>query len=93
MTEQDTRGVSWRDSMRPVRVYGFDARLLMLLVVWLFLPAWWTTALLVCAVAAFRIAEMKGYRFRAALRAVRAWSAGRRHALNGQRLRRFVDFG
>ena len=85
--------MSWRDSMRPVRVYGFDSRLLMLLMIWLFVPAWWTTALLVCAIAAFRIAEMRGYRFGAALRAVRAWSAGRRHALNGQRLRRFVDFG
>ena len=93
MSEGETRAVSWRDSMRPVRVYGFDSRLLMLLMIWLFLPAWWTTALLVCAIAAFRIAEMRGYRFGAAVRAVRAWSAGRRHALNGQRLRRFVDFG
>ncbi len=93
MSERETRAVSWRDSMRPVRVYGFDSRLLMLLTIWLFVPAWWTTALLVCAIAAFRIAEMRGYRFSAALRAVRAWSAGRRHALNGQRLRRFVDFG
>lgn len=89
----EPRSIAWRDSMRPVRIYGFDARLLMLLAVWLFVPSWWTTALLACAVAAFRIAELKGYRFRAALRAVRAWSAGRRHALDGQRLRRFVDFG
>ena len=93
MTEPEARQVPWRDSMRPVRIWGLDARLLMLLAVWLFLPAWWTTALLVCALAVFRIAEMKGYRFRAALRAVRARLAGRRHALGGGRLRRFVDFG
>lgn len=93
MSEKGGRPVAWRDSMRPVRVYGLDARLLMLVVVWLFLPEWWTTALLLCAVAAFRIAEVRGYRFGAALRAVRAWSAGRRHALDGRRVRRFVDFG
>lgn len=93
MSREETGAVSWRDSMRPVRVYGLDARLLMLFAVWLFVPAWWTTALLVCAIAAFRVAELKGYRFGAALRAVRAVSAGRRSALNGERLRRFVDFG
>lgn len=93
MADDGGGGVSWRDSMRPVRVYGFDARLLALVAVWIFLPAWWTTALLVCAVAAFRIAEARGYRLRAALRAVRAWSAGRRHTLNARRVRRFTDFG
>ena len=30
--------VAWRDSMRPVRFYMFDARLLILVLPWLFLP-------------------------------------------------------
>ena len=88
------RGVPlWRDSMRPVRFYLIDARLLVLVVLWLFLPTWWTTAAMVLAVTALRVAEARGYRLRAALRAVRAWTAGRRPALHARRARRFVDFG
>ena len=83
----------WRDSMRPVRFYAFDARLLALVVLWLFVPGWWTTAAVVLALAALRVAEARGYRLRAALRAVRAWTAGRRTALHARRARRFVDFG
>ena len=83
----------WRDSMRPVRFYTFDARLLALMVLWLFVPGWWTTAAVVLAVAALRVAEARGYRLYAALRAVRAWTAGRRTALHARRVRRFVDFG
>ena len=79
--------------MRPVRFYFIDARLLALLIVWLFVPAWWTTAAVVLAVAALRIAEARGYRLRAALRAARARAAGRRSALHARRVRRFVDFG
>ena len=88
------RGVPpWRDTMRPVRFYTIDARLLVLLVLWLFVPAWWTTAVVVLAVTALRIAEARGYRLHAALRAVRALTAGRRPALHARRVRRFVDFG
>ena len=85
--------VFWRDTMRPVRFYFMDARLLTLLVLWLFVPAWWTTAAVVLAVAALRVAEARGYRLHAALRAVRARSAGERSALHARRVRRFVDFG
>ena len=85
--------VAWRDTLRPVRFYMIDARLLMLLTVWLFLPTWWTTASVVVAIAVFRVAEARGYRFGAALRAVRARIAGRRPALHAGRRRRFVDFG
>ena len=88
------RGVPpWRDSMRPVRFYLIDARLLVLLVLWLFVPTWWTTVAVVLAVTALRVAEARGYRLHAALRRVRAWSAGRRPALHAGRERRFVDFG
>ena len=88
------RGVPpWRDTMRPVRFYLVDARLLVLLVLWLFVPAWWTTAAVVLAVTALRIAEARGYRLHSALRAVRALTAGRRPALHARRVRRFADFG
>ena len=83
----------WRDTMRPVRFYLIDARLLVLLVLWLFVPTWWTAVAAVLAVTALRVAEARGYRLHAALRRVRAWSAGRRPALHAGRGRRFVDFG
>ncbi len=83
----------WRDTMRPVRFYFIDARLLVLLTVWLFVPAWWTTAAVLIAAAALRVAEARGYRLHAALRAVRTRLAGRRTALHARRARRFVDFG
>ena len=89
----DTRQVPWRDTMRPVRFYVFDARLLILAVPWLFLPTWWTTAAVIAAALACRAAEARGYRFRAALRALRAVSAGRRRALHAGRLGGFRDFG
>ena len=85
--------VAWRDSMRPVRFYVFDARLLLLAVPWLFLPTWWTTAAVAGAMLACRAAEARGYRFRAAVRALRAFCAGRRRALHAARPRRFTDFG
>jgi len=89
----DGRQAPWRDTMRPVRFYFMDARLLALLVLWLFVPAWWTTAAVTLAVAALRVAEARGYRLHAALRAARARSAGERPALHARRVRRFVDFG
>ena len=85
--------VAWRDSMRPVRAWVFDARLLILALPWLFLPTWWTTALVVTAMLACRAAEARGYRLATAVRALRAASAGRRRALHAARLRRFTDFG
>ena len=89
----DGQDIPWRDSMRPVRFYLIDARLLALLTLWLFVPSWWTAATAVLAAAALGAAEAKGYRLHAALRAVRARSAGRRRALHARRTRRFVDFG
>ena len=54
----DGRQAPWRDTMRPVRFYFMDARLLVLLTVWLFVPAWWTTAAVVLAVAALRVPDV-----------------------------------
>lgn len=85
--------VGWRDTMRPVRFYVFDARLLLLVAPWLFFPGWWTTAAMVAAMLACRAAEARGYRLPAAVRALRARAAGRRRALHAAHERRFVDFG
>ena len=83
--------VVWRDSARAVRIWGFDARLALMTFAWLFWPNLWTTALLVFAFLAFRIAEARGYRLGAALRRVRAASCRGRRALYLDRYRRFAD--
>ena len=84
-------GVVWRDSARPVRLAGFDARLVVLAFAWLFWPNLATTALLLLAFVAFRVAEARGYRLRAAVRRVRAASCRGRRALHLDRYRRFAD--
>ena len=89
----DPSEVAWRDSMRPVRFYVFDARLLLLAGPWLFLPEWWTTGIVAAAALACRAVEARGYRLPAAMRALRALSAGRRRAFHAARIRRFTDFG
>ena len=85
--------ITWRDSGRPVRFWIFDWRLLVALVIWIFWPSLATTSVVLLLIAAFRFAEARGYRLEAALRALRALCAGRRHALQPSRSRSFVDFG
>ena len=79
--------------MRPVRIYMFDARLLCFAALWVLWPSWWSTAALLGAAVGLRIAEARGYRLPAALRAARARVAGSRPALFASRERRWVDFG
>ena len=93
MTTEPPPEAPWRDSMRPIRFHIVDARLLVLAVPWLFHPTLITTALLVLGLAAFRLAEWRGYRAAAAGRALRALSAGRRRALHARRDRRLLDYG
>ena len=83
--------VVWRDSARPVRIGPFDARLAVLVFFLLLKPGLLTLGLLLGASVAFRVAEARGYRLRAALRRVRALLAGRRRALHLERYRRFTD--
>ncbi len=86
-------GWAWRDSMRPVRLGPFDARLLPLAVAAVFVPGWWTGGAVLLAWLAFRAAEARGYRPPAAVRAMRAALAGKRRALHRRRMRRFLDYG
>lgn len=88
-----TTTVPWRDSARPVRLYILDARLMAPAALWLFWPTWWTTAALALLIVLFRLAEARGYRLNAALRAVRSALAGRADGIAPTRIRRFTDFG
>jgi len=83
--------VVWRDSARPVRIGPFDARLAVLVLFLLLKPGLATLGMLLTAAVAFRVAEARGYRLRAAIRRMRALLAGRRRALHLDRYRRFAD--
>ena len=85
--------IPWRDSARPVRLSILDARLIAPAACWLFWPTWTTTALLLLLVVLFRLAETRGYRLAAALRALRVRLAGEAGGIAPHRIRRFTDFG
>ncbi len=85
--------IPWRDSARPVRLWIVDARLLLPAALWLFWPTWATTAVLVVLVVLFRVAEARGWRLTAALKALRVALAGRPGGIAPTRVRRFTDFG
>ncbi len=83
--------VVWRDSARPVRIGPFDARLAVLVFFLLLKPGLVTLFLLLGTSVAFRVAEARGYRLRAAVRRIRALLAGRRRALHLDGYRRLAD--
>jgi hypothetical protein len=85
----------WRNSMRTVRFFAFDARASIVLILIFFrmtdIYAW---LLVFATFAFFRFLERKGLTFPAALRNFRMWLVGKeRPGLMGVYRRRFRDFG
>ena len=82
----------WRNSMRPVRFLGFDARAAMplpLLLVY-FRPS--TIILTIITLMIFRHLERKGLTFPAALRNLRSWLVGKdRPGLVSVKRKKFID--
>lgn len=84
----------WRNSMRPVRFFGLDARAAIPFCVLLFYFRPITLALTVILTMIFVFLERRGLTFSASLRAFRRWILGqRRPAWLSYRRRRFVDYG
>lgn len=85
----------WRDSMRVVRFFGFDARMVILVPLVLLRPFSLTTWVLVFGLmAAFYMMERYGLTFPAALRAFRLWLLGsERPGLLPHQYRKSRDFG
>ncbi len=87
-------GTHWRDSMRPIRFFSFDARVAFLIPVWLVYLRWSTIILSVIVFYVFKMLENKGLTFPAALRALRVWLFGRaRPGIPGMSNHKFVDYG
>lgn len=84
----------WRNTMRPVRFFNFDAKAAIPFCILLFYFRISTVIFLVSVLAFFWILEKKGLTFDAAMRATRLLLFGnRRPALMGFKYRRLKDFG
>ena len=89
----DERPLQWRDSARRPRLFGVDGRLPLALGVWVLWPNWATFAGAVAVMSFLVVAELRGYRPGAALRAVRRLAAGEARAWDWRRYRQSVDYG
>lgn len=84
----------WRDTMRTVRFLGFDARVAILVPVWLVYLRTSTIILSIIIFYIFKFLENKGLTFPAALRALRGWLTGtNRPSVPGLHNHKFVDYG
>ena len=84
----------WRNTMRPVRFFGLDARAAIPYMVLLVFARPITIFLTLCSTVLFIMLEKRGLSFDSAMRAFRSWLVGqKRPGWLTIRRRRFVDFG
>lgn len=84
----------WRNSMRPLRFFAFDAKVAIFLALLLIYPRWITLIAFVIAMILFWALERQGLLFDPAIRAFRAWLFGRkRPGWLWFRRRKTVDYG
>lgn len=93
-TEDAKQNWHWRNTMRPVRFFGLDARAGIPYFILLFYFRPITLFLTVVLTMTFVFLERKGLSFPSALRAFRCWFLGqRRPAWLSMRRRKLEDFG
>lgn len=84
----------WRNTMKPVRFFQFDARAGFFVVLLLVHARLWTLCLLIGVFLVFYLLERKGLSFSSALRAFRVWIIGPyRPAWIWTRRRKLLDTG
>ena len=84
----------WRNTMKPVRFFQFDARAGFFIVLVLVHARLWTFVLMLLVLFIFWLLERKGLSFAAALRALRLWLIGpKRPAWIYTRKRKMIDTG
>jgi intracellular multiplication protein IcmT len=94
MAEEGGSSWHWRNTMKPVRFFQFDARAGFFVVLVLVHARFWTLGLLILVLIIFWILERKGLSFMAALRAFRLWLVGKyRPAWVYTRRRKMLDGG
>lgn len=91
---QDQVNWHWRNSMRPVRFFGLDARAAFPFVLLLLHARWSTFFLVLASTFVFRILEKNGLTFSSAMRRFRLFITGNdRPALMTFKRRRMKDYG
>lgn len=84
----------WRNSMRPLRFFAFDAKVCIFLVILLFYPRYITLIAFLVSLGVFWFLERQGLLFDPALRAFRCWIYGKkRPGWMWFRHRKMVDYG
>jgi len=84
----------WRNTMRPVRFFAFDARAGLPVPLLLVYARWSTFILMILFLVFFRFLERKGLTFPAAMRALRQSFVGReRPGWPGAYNKNFTDYG
>ena len=84
----------WRNTMKTVRFFQFDARAGFFIILVLVHARVWTFALMILVNVLFWILERKGLSFAAAVRAIRLWFVGPyRPAWIYTRRRKLLDTG
>ncbi len=84
----------WRNTMKPVRFFAFDAKAAIPFALFIVHIRLWTLGLTLIVMFAFWLLERRGLSLPSALRAFRLWLyAGRRPAFIWTRRRGMVDTG
>lgn len=84
----------WRNTMRPVRFFGLDARAAIPYMVLLVYARPITLFLAICSTVVFVMLDKRGLSFDSAMRAFRSWLVGqKRPGWLRMRHRRMLDFG
>jgi len=84
----------WRNSMKPVKFFGLDARVAFFVLIFIIHMRLWTFGLFCFVAFVFWLLERKGLTFDAALRSFRTWILGsKRPAWLWIRRRKMVDYG
>ena len=84
----------WRNTMRPVRFFGLDARAAIPFIILLFHFRLYTLTITIAITVVFIMLERRGLYFTAAIRTFRTWFLGqRRPAWLSVRRKRMVDYG
>lgn len=84
----------WRNTMKPVRFFGIDARAAIPFLILIFYFRWITFILAIVSTIIFVALEKRGLTFPCALRSLRSWFNGQyRPAWIAVRTRHFKDHG
>lgn len=93
-TEEERANWHWRNSMRPVRFFGLDARAAIPFFILLFHFRLVTLFLTITLTMIFMFFERRGLAFNSALRAFRSWILGqKRPGWLSYARKKMVDFG